>query len=349
MRFGKLHFCIQLNSGFRECLLKKRFYIVFVSRDEDGGLRKVPVPMHYAYLFVAAAVIGMFTISGMAGSYSRMLLKTAHFDQVREERDASRKDYAQLEQVAHEEDVQAASLGTLASEISAIYGLRKSSLVTAAAAPASAPSKNVAAGTAAATAPLAGDSLTADGYKQSLDEFLVLRTSALNGSAGRSMITGLPVNLSSSDGVGVTADLDNAPSLWPVQGSITSSFGEREDPFNGEGAFHKGVDISAAYGTPIRAAADGVVESATIESGYGRQVQIDHGHGLKTLYAHMSGFTVTQGQSVIRGQVIGYVGLSGRSTGAHLHYEVQIHGTPVNPHKYLRTTLADLSSNPAGL
>jgi murein DD-endopeptidase MepM/ murein hydrolase activator NlpD len=338
MRFGKAHFCIQLNSGSCEFLLKKRFYIVFVSRDEDGALRKVPVPMHYAYLFVAAAVIGMFTISGLAGSYSRMLLKTAHFDQVRQERDASRKDYAQLEQVAHEKDVQAASLGTLASEISAIYGLRKSSLVTAAAAPAPDPSKNV-----------AGDSLTADGYKQSLDEFLALRTSALNGSAARSIVTGLPVNLNSADSVGVTADLDNAPSLWPVQGSITSSFGEREDPFNGEGAFHKGIDISAVYGTPIRAAADGIVESATIEGGYGRQVLLDHGHGLKTLYAHMSGFTVTLGQSVIRGQVIGYVGTSGRSTGAHLHYEVQINGTPVNPHKYLRITLADLSSNPTGL
>jgi len=306
--------------------------------------------MHYAYLFITAAVVGMFTISGMAGSYSRMLLKTAHFDQVRQERDVSRKDYAQLEQVAHEKDVQAASLGSLASEISVIYGLRKSSLVTAAAStPAPASSKNVAAGTAAATAPLAGDSLTADGYKQSLDEFLALRTSALNGSAARSIVTGLPVSLSSADSIGVTADLDNAPSLWPVQGPITSSFGEREDPFNGEGAFHKGVDISAVYGTPIRAAADGVVESATMEGGYGRQVLLDHGHGLKTLYAHMSGFTVTLGQSVIRGQVIGYVGSSGRSTGAHLHYEVQIHGTPVNPHKYLRTTLADLSSNPAGL
>jgi murein DD-endopeptidase MepM/ murein hydrolase activator NlpD len=319
--------------------LKKRFYIVFVSRDEDGGLRKIPVPMHYAYLFITAAVVGMFTISGMAGSYSRMLLKTAHFDQVRQERDASRKDYAQLEQVAHEKDVQAASLGSLASEISALYGLRKSSLTTASAAPAPAPAKNIA----------AGDSLTADSYNKSLDEFLALRTSALNGSAGRSMITGLPVDLRSADHIGVTADLENAPSLWPVQGSISSSFGEREDPFNGEGAFHKGVDISATYGTPIRAAADGVVESAAMENGYGRQVLIDHGHGLKTLYAHMSGFTVTQGQSVIRGQVIGYVGSSGRSTGAHLHYEVQIHGTPVNPHKYLRTTLADLSSNPAGL
>ncbi len=327
--------------------MKKRFYIVFVSREEDGTLRKIPVPMHYAYLFVAAAVIGMFTISGMAGSYSRMLLKTATFNQIRQERDNSRKDYAQLEQVAHEKDVQAASLGSLASEISAIYGLRKSTLAAVVKSPA-APA--AATGSDAAAAQPAAEDLTAENYSRSLDEFLALRTSALNGSAARSMATGLPLHLGDSDSLGGDAsELAAAPSLWPIQGPITSSFGEREDPFNGEGAFHKGIDISAPKGTPIRASADGVVESAAMENGYGREVLLDHGHGLKTLYGHMSGFTVIQGQAVVRGQVIGYVGSSGRSTGCHLHYEVQIHGTPVNPHKYLRTTLADLTTNPAGL
>jgi len=324
--------------------LKKRFYIVFVSRDEDGSLRKLPIPMHYAYVFVAAAIIGMFTVSGLAGSYSRMLLKTAHFNQVRQERDASRKDYAQLEQVARAKDVQAASLGSLASEISALYGLRKSILTTEAA---PAVQKGVAA--ASASDPNTG-TLSADGYTKSLDEFIALRTNALSGATTRSLATGLPTPLQSGfDPGSMLADLASAPSLWPVQGPITSSFGEREDPFNGEGAFHKGIDISAAYGTPIRASADGVIENAGMENGYGREILINHGHDLKTLYAHLSGFTVTSGQSVVRGQVIGYVGRSGRSTGSHLHYEVQVHGTPVNPHKYLRTTLADLVTNPAGL
>jgi murein DD-endopeptidase MepM/ murein hydrolase activator NlpD len=351
MRFGKPHCCIQLNSGSCECLLKKRFYIVFVSRDEDGALRKVPVPMHYAYVFVAAAVIGMFTISGMAGSYSRMLLKTAHLDQVRQERDASRKDYAQLEQVAREKDVQAASLGSLASEISVIYGLRPSHLFDTAAKPA--PQKTAAApATAAVVAATATGTLTVDSYSQSLDEFLALRTSALNGSAARSIAIGLPVHLSSADSIGVTADLDDAPTLWPVAGRITSSFGEREDPVlhSGEGEFHSGIDIAAPTGTPIRAAADGTVKLAGMVNGYGREVILDHGNNMETCYAHMSGFAVLAGETVIRGQVIGYVGVSGRTVGgANLHYEVRIHNTPVNPHKYLRITLADLTSNPAGL
>ncbi len=101
---------------------------MFVSRDEDGNLNKVPVPLHYAYLFVAAAAIGMFTITGLAGSYSRMLIKTARFNQLRQDHDSLQKDYAHLEKAAHEKDIQAASLGSLASEVSALYGLTASKL-----------------------------------------------------------------------------------------------------------------------------------------------------------------------------------------------------------------------------
>src|SRR5271166_4442767 len=108
--------------------MRKRYYIVFVAREEDGRLRKIPVPLHYAYIFVAAAVVGAFTIAGMAGSYSRMLLKTASFNQIRSEREAIRRNYLHMEQAAHEKDIQAASLGTLASEVTALYGLRQNKL-----------------------------------------------------------------------------------------------------------------------------------------------------------------------------------------------------------------------------
>jgi murein DD-endopeptidase MepM/ murein hydrolase activator NlpD len=139
-------------------------------------------------------------------------------------------------------------------------------------------------------------------------------------------------------------DLAGAPSLWPITGPITSSFGEREDPFNGEGAFHSGVDISGTFGEMVRATADGTVEVASMASGYGREIVINHGNGIQTLYGHLSGFAVTAGQQISRGQVIGYVGISGRSTGPHLHYEVRIHNTPVNPYRYLRQTMEQLAS-----
>jgi murein DD-endopeptidase MepM/ murein hydrolase activator NlpD len=122
-----------------------------------------------------------------------------------------------------------------------------------------------------------------------------------------------------------------------------SSFGERQDPFNGEGAFHRGVDISGTFGQHIIAPADGVVTFADLRNGYGRTVIIDHGHGYSTLYGHMSGFAVAVGQRVQRGDTIGYVGASGRATGPHVHYEVHLNDTPVNPYKYLRSTFAQNS------
>ena len=97
---------------------KKRHYLVLVSRDENGRLRKVPVPLHFAYVFVVVAVVGAFTVAGLAGSYSRMLIKTARFNQLRDDHNNLQKDYAHLEKQAHEKDVQAASLGSLATEVS---------------------------------------------------------------------------------------------------------------------------------------------------------------------------------------------------------------------------------------
>src|SRR5258708_32739862 len=107
---------------------RKRYYILFVSRDDAGRVRKIPLPLHYAYGFVAAALIGAFTSVGLAGSYTRMLLKTENFNQVRQERETLRKNYPQMAQIAHDRDVQVASLGALANEVTALYGMRPSRL-----------------------------------------------------------------------------------------------------------------------------------------------------------------------------------------------------------------------------
>ena len=164
--------------------LKKRYYIMFVSRDEDGGLNKVPVPLHYAYIFVAAAVIGIFTITGMAGSYSRMLIKTARFNQLRQDHNSLQKDYAHLEKTAHEKDVEAASLGSLASEVSALYGLTTSKLASTGKLTDRAGRHGKSAGTElVATAPLDGttNGLTDETYYKSLEAFYALRNSAMSG------------------------------------------------------------------------------------------------------------------------------------------------------------------------
>jgi murein DD-endopeptidase MepM/ murein hydrolase activator NlpD len=126
------------------------------------------------------------------------------------------------------------------------------------------------------------------------------------------------------------------PSLWPVVGALESGVGGRRNPFGGRGwEYHEGQDIDAAYGTPVQAAANGRVTIAGRQRGYGNVVYIDHGAGLSTRYGHLSQINVAVGQTVTRGQTIGLVGSTGRSTGPHLHYEVRIDNQPVDPRRYL--------------
>jgi murein DD-endopeptidase MepM/ murein hydrolase activator NlpD len=314
-------------------MLRKRYYILFVARDEDGRIRKIPLPLRYAYGFVAAALVGAFTIVGLAGSYTRMLLKTESFNQIRQDRETLRKDYKQMAQIAHDRNVQVASLGALANEVTALYGLRQNKLATA---------KPAAAAVAAAEPTPASLALTDDPDQQqvklSIDQFYVLRAQAMSGRISRALEGGLSPSFA-----GDWTELADAPTLWPLEGRVGSSFGQRQDPINGEGAFHSGIDIDAPYGSPIRAAADGDVTGAAMVGGYGREIVIDHGHDVSTIYGHLSAMLVVPGQHVTRGQVIGYVGQSGRATGPHLHYEVRVHKVAVNPHKYLRTTYAQIA------
>jgi murein DD-endopeptidase MepM/ murein hydrolase activator NlpD len=295
--------------------LRKRWYILFVARDAEGQLRKIPIPVPYLYVFLAGALIGMFTVTGMAGSYARMVWKVERFNELRAEKDQIKRNYSELEQVSKEKDVQVASLGSIAGEVSVLYGLKTN-------------------------APLlpSNASVQPGQYQASLNTLYALRGSALTGAVAAGLQQATHPLASLSDWTRAA----DTPSLWPVEGRLTSNFGERVDPFNGEGAFHSGLDISVPYGTPVHAAADGVVSGAEFMNGYGRLITIDHGHGIATRYGHLSGFAISPGQHVRRGQVIGYVGTTGRVTSPHLHYEVRIQSVPVDPHKYLRTTMASL-------
>ncbi|MQA30123.1 MAG: peptidoglycan DD-metalloendopeptidase family protein [Luteitalea sp.] len=121
------------------------------------------------------------------------------------------------------------------------------------------------------------------------------------------------------------------PSIWPAHGWLTGRFGGRSDPFTGEAGFHQGLDISTEKGQPVYATADGRVESASYTGEYGNFVVLSHEFGLTTRYGHLSRFKVAPGATVRRGDVIGLVGSTGRSTGAHLHYEILANGRLLNP------------------
>lgn len=129
--------------------------------------------------------------------------------------------------------------------------------------------------------------------------------------------------------------LSSTPTIWPTRGWISSEFGERVSPFTGRKELHKGLDISTAMGTPVHATAAGTVSFAGESQGSGPTVTIEHPGGITTSYSHLRDFAVAVGQTVSRGQVIGAVGDSGRSTGPHLHYEIRLNGVPVNPMRYI--------------
>jgi murein DD-endopeptidase MepM/ murein hydrolase activator NlpD len=302
--------------------LRKRFYIFFVARDEAGQLRKITIPVQYLYVLLAGAAIGALCLTGIASSYTHLLREVAHYHELRTEHAQLKDNYSRLEQVEKERDIQVASLGSLASEVSALYGLKSDPAMVSA----------------------STEQIQAAQVNSSLDQLYALKHTALSGAASVGISLGLTKNSTTADWIRA----NSAPNLWPVEGQITASFGERIDPFNGEGAFHSGVDISAVVGSPVIAPADGSVTFADFLGGYGRAIMVDHGHGITTRYGHLSSFAVTAGQFIHRGDTIGYVGSSGRSTGPHLHYEVRINDAPVNPYKYLRLTVARVGGFAAG-
>ena len=300
--------------SLRGKLLPASFHILFVAFVvHDDQFRKIPLAAHYLYLSTVGAAIGLLSLIGIANSYTHMLLKVSHYNEVSAENEKLKKYYSHLEQVVQERDIQVASLSSLANEVSALYGLKLEAILVA-------------------SAPNAQDAQ----MSSSLDQLYTLKKLALSGAATAGIALGLSRNATAGDWFRAKS----VPNLWPVEGQVTGSFGERIDPFNGEGAFHSGMDISASFGTPVVAPADGTVTFASFLGGYGRAVAIDHGHGISTRYGHLANFAVIAGQYIHRGDTIGYVGASGRSTGPHLHYEVRINETPVNPRKYMGLTVA---------
>ena len=179
----------------RKGTLRKRFYILFVARGEDGQLRKIPIPVHYAYVFVAGALIGVLGLTGIARSYMRMLLKTSQYNELRAEKDDLKTRYTKLEQVAKECDIQIASLGSLASEVSSLYGLKSDPDLVSAASP---------------------DKVEDGQVSSSMNRLYTLKDTALSGATAAGLTLGLTRNLTTADWVRA----NSAPNLWPVEGPV---------------------------------------------------------------------------------------------------------------------------------
>lgn len=281
--------------------MRKNYFIVVLAHSVHGRIHRIHVPQYFLYVTMAFAVLGGITCLGFVSSYARMLFKVSNYNNLRTEKEALKKRYDNLQQVVTQTNTQLASLETLASEVSMAYGLKRKLL---------------------GPDDVGHEGMLVPSYQASLEQFNFLQN----------------VPLAQPGGMAPPYWLENTlPSIWPVQGMLTGHFGSRIDPFQGEGAFHAGVDISSPYGSPVVATADGVVAMAGFMSGYGRLIVLQHGKtNFSTYYAHLSKCYVRPNQVVRRGEVIGRVGRSGRTTSAHLHYEVRRKNGPVNPTPYLR-------------
>ncbi|MGB0036380.1 MAG: M23 family metallopeptidase [Candidatus Acidiferrales bacterium] len=290
--------------------MKRKSYTFFIASSASGGMRRVRVPFYILHLLTILAIVGGITVVAGMGSYSRMLWKAANYNSLRREQDNLKQQYRQLQTEVKDTNQRLDSLQSLASEVAMAYGI-----------------------TRFRRTPFGLNEVSDEpdaAFEESIEAFSYLEKNATAVAMASGGLRLLPASQLSNLGI--------VPTLWPVIGEITGHFGERLDPFSGEGAFHAGVDIASHYGDDVRASADGVIVAVDRRAGYGKLVVIDHGFGVSTWYGHLSNFNTQVGMHVKRGDVIGYEGASGRSTGPHLHYEVRIYGTPVNPWRYLRGT-----------
>jgi murein DD-endopeptidase MepM/ murein hydrolase activator NlpD len=275
-----------------------------------GKLRKLIVPAYLLHGLAVLALIGSITVAAAIGSYSRMLWKIGNYNALRHDQETLKKQYRELQTSVKDTNQRLDSLQSLATEVAMTYGVMRYH-------------------------PAAFDQMDSaatpeDAFDRSVEQYSFLKRNAAAIAVSAGGLRLLPAS--------AFADSSYTPSIWPVLGRITDGFGERLDPFSGEGAFHTGVDVGADYGAPVHVTADGMVLDAGQHSGYGRVVIVDHGFGLTTWYAHLSSYAVIAGTRVKRGEVIGYTGISGRSTGPHVHYEVRMNNAPVNPWRYMKST-----------
>jgi murein DD-endopeptidase MepM/ murein hydrolase activator NlpD len=284
--------------------MKQEYFVVVLAHSLRGRLRRIQIPHTAVYAVLGLALLGFLSLFGFVTSYARMAWKVANYNALKQEADAVKARYQNLQKVVSETNLQMASLQLYAREVSMAFGIKQK---------------------LEGPLDISSEGKMVPSFAESLSEYnYLVSADKLAISNHRSRRIGL---------------IKSIPSVWPVEGRLMDGFAHRTDPFSGEGAFHKGVDITAPMGTVVRTTADGVVVQAEMVSGgYGRLIIIDHGGGLQTYYAHLSKISVHAGQEVRSGEPIGQVGSSGRTTAPHLHYEVRNGGTPINPYKYLATT-----------
>ena len=281
--------------------MNQQYFVLEFAHSIHGRVKQIRLSYKsIGFLFCTVVAITLLAF-GLFSSYLRMSWKASHYERLHADFEQLRGRYKDLQSASRQHSQEMASLEALAGEVSAAYGI---------------------------TEPLGANAIPADESDKSLSPKVgesIEQYNFLKAASFGSIYHRYAFQWQSH----------TQPTLWPINGVLRSSFGGRSDPFSGEGAFHTGIDLAASIGTPVHATADGVISHAAWAGHYGKLVVIDHANGLQTYYGHLSQYLVVPGQEVRRGQVIALSGCSGRATGPHMHYEVRLRGTPINPYKYL--------------
>jgi murein DD-endopeptidase MepM/ murein hydrolase activator NlpD len=296
--------------------MAKRFYTCIIVPHASHRLHKLRIPAQALHVLSVIGVISFFVAVALAFNYIGMAVKVADYEKLLIENGALKAQTLQLKVSAEQLNTKITALENFSKQLSQqlnendVYG--RIAKLNPKAAGGSVENYSTA-------------SIVDEGNLPQTLEDLRKRTNNLEND-----FAWKPKALNDR-----IATLRAIPSDWPVHGALSSPFGTRLDPFTGDQETHLGLDIIALYGAEVKAPADGTVIYAGLKSDYGNLIIIKHGNGFTTRYGHLKNFSVRQGDKVLKGQIIGHVGLTGRTTGTHLHYEVRQNDQPLNPRKYL--------------
>jgi len=295
--------------------LAKSFYTFIVIPHASTRLHKWKLPVLSLYFLALIGIVSFFVAVGLGFSYAKMAFKAADYDKLQTENTDLKIQKQNLEVATRKLGEKISNLESTSQKIQTLI------------------ENDNATKSGKLNGPAVG------GSKVDYTTAELLRSSNLQERVDllKDRTADMESHLSLLEEVAQQRAniLLHTPSVWPIKGAITSHYGNRADPFNGEAELHLGLDISALYNAQIHAPADGVVIYSERKAAYGNLLIVDHGNGLTTRYGHLSRSLVTIGQRVKRGDVIALVGTTGRSTAPHLHYEVRKNDRPVNPRTYL--------------
>jgi murein DD-endopeptidase MepM/ murein hydrolase activator NlpD len=295
--------------------LGKSFYTFIVIPHASPRLHKLKLPVRTLYLLALIGTISFFVAVGLGFNYAKMAFRAADFDKLQNENTDLKIQKKNLEVVTRKLGEKLSNLENVSAKIQTLIE-----------------NDNLAKKGKLNTPGVGGsrvDYTTAE----------LLRSANLK--EGIDILKGRTAEMETQLSVLEQVAVQRAnrylytPNMWPVKGAITSHYGNRSDPFNGDAEMHLGMDISALYNSQVHAPADGVVIYSERKAAYGNLVIIDHGNGTTTRFGHLSRSLVKVGQMVKRNEIIGLVGMTGRATAPHLHYEVRLNDRPVNPRIYL--------------